>query len=184
MTMPKIFKNHFLLTSVIFAGLFLVIFFLLVIPTIRQINKINKDVFEERKRLENLYASGQLQKKVIGRYNQAKEKAGFLEEIFLREGQELEYITKIENAAAAADVSVKINLGESEAEGNPDLSKLRFSFEGKGGWENLLQWLQKIEATPQYTNISEITAVASAERNSTSTAASLKINAETYWLKL
>ena len=183
MTTPKALKNHFLMATIVFSCLFLLMIIFFIIPALRQIKQINDEIFQERKRLENLYARGQLQKKVIGRYNQAKEKSQFLEEIFLTEGQELQYISTLEQAAAQTGIQLKITVGTADPVAIDNVSQLSFIFEVEGQWPNLLGWLQKVEELPYYTNFSDATAMSQFAQNSTSTITALKLNAETYWLR-
>lgn len=183
MLLPRILKNHFLVSAVIFCVLLLLILILLVIPTVREIRRINNEVFSERRRLENLYSRGQLQKRVLGRYNEAKEKSEFLDEIFLTENQELQYIKAVEAQADRTGVRLKIAVGAADSTALANISKLLFTFEARGDWPALLTWLQKVEELPYYTNFSDATVVSQVEKDSTRAVTILKLNAETYWLK-
>ena len=180
MKIPRFIKNHFLVTSISFGAALLLILFFIIFPSLKEINKINNEVFQERSRLETLYAKGQLQKKVLSKYNEIKDDALFLDEIVLKENQELQYITTLENLAETTEVNLDITIAPAKENFSPKLSALSFSFVVTGNWQNLLRWLDELEKLPYYTHISEVNVVGQSNNENNT---SLKIKAKTFWLK-
>lgn len=176
-------KNHLLVSSGIFLFLLFLVVLFLVIPALAEIRLINRQVYEERVRLEKLYVRGQLQKKVRETFNGVKDDLKFLDNILLKENQELNYITALEQAARATDVNLKISIGASKRVPDQPFSTLRLNFEVAGAWTNIMRWLDQIETLPYYTNIREMAvAVRDNKEPAGSRAATVMIGADTYWL--
>ena len=156
---------------------------LIIIPAIKEIRIINQQVYEERLRLEKLYAKGQLKNKVQKNYNNIKDDIAFLDDIIMKEGQELEYITAIEDIANRAGVDIDISIGEIKRTPQQKFSELEFTLTLTGKWENILLWIDQVEAMPVYTNIKEMTIAAreSADaKEARQATATIRVN--TFWL--
>lgn len=180
MKLPSSLKNHFLLTTLIFIILMLIIIFFVIRPSWREIVSIDAKVIEQRIQLETLYTRGQLQKKVTEKYNEIKNEAAFLDEILLKENQELQYITSLESIADSLGLNLQITIGENQKLPVDGLSALPFSFVVSGNWRNIVSWLDKVESLPYYTNIAEITITSRPEDPERT---SLGITATTFWQK-
>lgn len=175
--------NRFLTSTIIFLVLLSAVITLVAWPALDEIGIIRSQVYDERVRLEKLYVRGQLQKKVRENYARIKDDVKFLDEIFLREHQELTYITALEQAGAAANIELKINIGETKRTPQQLLSTLGFSFEIKGAWPNIMRWLDAVEQIPYYTDIKEMAvAVHDEQPNGQPRTATVNISADTYWL--
>ena len=178
-------KNRMLVSAGLFCLALLAIVLLLIIPSLREIELINRQVYDERVRLEKLYVRGQLQKKVRENYAKIRDNVKFLDEIFLHEHQELQYIGALEQAAASDGVTLKIDIGEAKRTPQQLLSTLKFNFEIKGDWPAIMRWLDTVENIPYYTDIKEVAiAVRAGDKNQPAPerAATVNIAAETYWL--
>lgn len=156
MTLPNYLKSHFLVVTIIFALLLLGVIFLIILPSAREISSIRKQVLEERVRLEKLYVRGQLQKKVRENYNSIIESADWLDNILLKENQELQYITALESIAEKNGIKLKINVGESVKIDALPFSALNLSLDLTGRWPKIVLFLNDLENLPYYTNIKEI----------------------------
>lgn len=178
-------KNRFLVSTLVFGLALAAVAALVVWPALREISLIRAQVYDERVRLEKLYVRGQLQKKVRDNFNRIKDDTKFLDEIWLREREELPYITALEQAAAEQAVALKIDIGEAKRVPQQLFSTLVFNFEITGEWTALLGWLDAVEAMPYYTNLKEIAvAVHDGDKSEPAKArvATVNISADTYWL--
>lgn len=183
MTIPPYLKSHFLIASVIFSALLAGLIFIIILPSVAEIRRIRQQVYEERVRLEKLYVSGQLQKKVRENYNRVKESSAWLDNILLKENQELQYITALENAAENAGVGLKITVGEQSRLPGQPLSLLNFSFNLAGSWPKIVSWLAALENMPYYTNVLEVVAARREQSGEESPPpATAIIAAQTFWL--
>lgn len=184
MTIPPYLKSHFLIASAVFALLLTGLVFFIILPSVAEIRQIRQLVYEERVRLEKLFVRGQLQKKVRGNYNRVRERAGWLDNILLKENQELQYITALESAAERTGVKLKITVGEQARLPGQALSILNFTFNAESAWPNIVAFLSALENMPYYTNVLEVVAarqqtVGQEQSASPVTAA---ITAQTFWL--
>lgn len=175
-------KSRSFVSTIIFGLLVLIIVVLVAYPALREIRLINRQVYEERVRLEKLYLKGQLQKKVRENYARIEGDIGFLDEIMLKENNELPYITAVEQAASAAEVELKINVGERKRTPNEPLSILAFNLEAKGGWENVTRFLGNLEKIPFYSNIQESTFSVRQEKDNPARVVSASLAIDTFWI--
>ena len=168
-----------MVSTIAFTLMLVAIVVLLIIPSFKKIRSINEQVLEERKRLELLYTRGQVQKT----YGNVKEDAEFLNNILLKENQELQYITAIEELASLAGIEITMNIGDAKRIPEQRISELEFSFLISGTWEQILGWIEMVETLPHYTNINEMNvAIHSKENNPYDRTATVSIGATTYWL--
>ncbi|MDP1709818.1 MAG: hypothetical protein Q8L21_02940 [Candidatus Komeilibacteria bacterium] len=182
MNLQFILKNKFLLSTTAFGTLLLAVLVLVALPAFSEIRLINTQVYEERVRLEKLYLRGQLQKKVRANYAKIKDEIPFLDDIILKENQELQYITALEQAASEANIDLKINIGASKRLPNQLFSTLSLNFELNGSWTNILRWLARLEAIPYYTDIKEIAVAVHEQKENGPAMATCTIAADTFWL--
>lgn len=183
MTLPSYLKSHFLIASAVFTLLLAGLVFLVILPSVGEIRRIRKQIYEERVRLEKLYVRGQLQKKVRENYNRIKESSAWLDNILLKENQELQYITALESAADKAGVGLKITVGEQARLSDFPLSALGFTFNLEGAWPRIVAFLSALENMPYYTNVSEMTAVRrQTEGDEQAAVVAATITVQTFWL--
>jgi len=181
--MIKLLKNKFTISVIAFLLLLIALVVLIIIPAIKEIKIINAQVYEERLRLEKLYAKGQLKNKVQKNYNSIKDDIVILDNTIMKQGQELEYITAIENIANKAGVDINISIGETKRTPQQRFSELEFTLTLTGKWENILSWIDKVEAMSVYTNIKEATiAVRKNEDSKEARQATATIRVNTFWL--
>ncbi len=176
-------KNRLLISSALFIFLLALVVVFLVAPALAEIRLINRQVYEERVRLEKLYVRGQLQKKVRDTFNNVKDELKFLDSILLKENQELQYITALERSAALSGVALEISIGAAKRVPDQTFSTLRLNFEVSGEWTGIMNWLDRVEALPYYTNIRDLAvAVREGKEDSGNRAATVTVGADTYWL--
>jgi len=175
-------ENRFLVSTISFGLLLIALIVLIIIPSLTEIRIINKQVLEERVRLEKLYTKGQLQKNVKIDYEKVKDDLPFLDEVILKESQELQYITAIEHISTEENLEMEISIGESKRAAEQKFSTLEFSFIIKGEWPSIIRWIEKVEELHLYTNIKEVSiAVRENENENEPRQATLTMSADTFW---
>ena len=184
MTIPPYLKSHFLVAAIIFGLLLAAVTVLIILPSFREIRLIRQQVLDERVRLEKLYLKGQLQRKVRENYERIQPRTAWLDNILLKENQELQYITALENLAERVGLRLKITVGESERLPSAPLSRLQFVLALEGRWPQIVRFLANVEDLPYYTHVLEITAAKQAtigeETAGSQTAATVTL--ATFWL--
>lgn len=179
--MKGILKNRFIISATSFILVFAALFVLVIIPSFKEIRLISAQVYEERLRLEKLYTQGQLKREAQKNYNLVKEKIEAIDGIMLTEGQELEYITLMENKAEKMNLGINMSIGENKRFPEQRFSELDFTFTLTGQWENILKWINEIEVLPFYTNIKSFSTGVHKDEGAERTATAA-IEATTYWL--
>lgn len=179
--MTALLKNRFMISTIAFGLLFISLVVLIIIPSYREIRVINEQVLEERLRLEKLYTQGQLQKVAQQNYEQIKNKVGFLDALMLPEREELAYITAVESVAQAAGVRLALAIGDAKRVPDQRFSELSFTLTAEGDWEALVRFVERLEALPYYTNISEMATSVRAGESGGPRHATMTIGATTYW---
>jgi len=180
--MKSFLKNRFVISTTAFVLLMAALVVLIIYPAIREIQTINHQVMDERERLERLYVRGQLLKNVRNDFQSIQKDVGFLDEILLKENQELQYIAALERLADEFEVELKITVGDATVRPQQPYSELEFTFQITGYWPDMLAWVERVEALPYYTNVNAITITARQDEQATQQLATLAISAETYWL--
>ncbi|OGL87879.1 hypothetical protein A3I42_03545 [Candidatus Uhrbacteria bacterium RIFCSPLOWO2_02_FULL_49_11] len=144
---------------------------LIIIPAIRDIRNLNARIHTQRQALEMLYQRGQNIRTSSAEYENVKKDIPLITSSFLTLGNELEFITALEAAAAEIGVQQTINLDTAQnapAEGAPPESVSRrvlLRLDLEGTFAQLIPYLQELEAMRPYINILTIY-VANASRSS------------------
>ncbi len=180
--MRTLLKNRFMISTIAFALLLVALVVLVIVPSFSEIRLINEQVIEERRRLEELYTRGQVQKTVQENYNAVKDDAAFLNGILLKENQELQYLEAVEALADGAGIRLDVAVGPQKRVPEQRYSELSFTFTASGDWEAFLRFLDRLESLPYYTNVGEVTvAVRTDEQNRQARSANVTVSATTYW---
>lgn len=193
-----------LIITVFCALLAAIIGVLVIIPAVRDIRNLNERIHTQRKALEMLYQRGQNIRTSSSEYENVKKDIPLLSSSFLTLGNELDFITALEAAAAEVGVQQTINLDTAqyvpieelppESLSGPLARKVPLRLDIVGTYAQFISYLQEIEEMQPYVNILTIY-LANASRNAfvsapttndgtTSSAPLIKISltAATYWL--
>ena len=180
--MKSFLKNRFIISTIAFLLLMAALIVLIIYPAMREILTINHQVMDERERLERLYVRGQLLKNVRSDLLKIQNNVGFLDEIMLKENQELQYIAALEQLADELALELEITVGDTTVRPQQPYSELAFTFQLTGYWPDMLAWMQRVEALPYYTNVNGITITARRDEQSENQLATVALSVETYWL--
>jgi Tfp pilus assembly protein PilO len=184
MTKSKIKIYLFIAGLIIFV---VIIFVLIIIPTINKIKKINTKIYNQRLDIETRYllSHGPERNINIAKIKDDEEK---LSSLFIKNGSELEFITSIENAAQANNLTQQIRLQPANAKITETIESVPMSVSLKGNFWDILKYIQSLEKLDYYININSINLNNPATKKeiaAPNTAMSVPLNAEisalTYW---
>src|SRR3989338_6353413 len=128
-------------------------------PTITDIRQISQSVYLERVDLEKKYLRGQLLRKTIEDFEKIKPQQEKLAAAFIKEGEELEFITALERVAAANGLSqvIKLQPTQDKTLEKKFYSPLPLTLNATGSFLNTLKYLSDLQNLKYYFNVSAIT---------------------------
>jgi Tfp pilus assembly protein PilO len=162
------------------AGLFIISFalilFLVIIPSVSEIERIKKEIYDQKIDLEIKYKKGQDLRKVTEKLNLIKEKIFLLDQVFIKKDDNLRFITGLEDIAEKNNINQKINMDK------PDFSSKKYqeaslSILAQGNLSDQLNYLGELENLSNYINIHNIVL------SSTGGSTSMNISSKVYWLE-
>lgn len=132
--------------------------FLLFLPTLRDVRGINDDIIDAQAELEAQYANRKNLLQVSDEVERIRKTTDDLRSQFIDPGQELVFITRIEEAAATNTVETSIRLfgAEKAKKGQPKLNDT-FDISLVGGYPDVLTTLRTIEKLPNIVVIESLT---------------------------
>ena len=132
--------------------------YFIILPTIQDIQKINDALQRERIDLEKKYLRGQLLNKTIDDFDRVKDKKGLLSTAFIVEGEELAFITQLEQIAEQNQVtqSLKLATEERRQPSNRTYSVLPLTIELTAPFTQTVNYLHDVETLPFYVNTESI----------------------------
>lgn len=142
----------------------LVVYFI-ILPTIQDIKKISDGVYNERMDLEKKYLRGQLLKKTIENFEKVKPEKDRLSSIFIKEGEELKFITKLEEIAAFHNLKQDLGL-QAVKDGGSGFHSVPSGVSVQGEFINILKYLKDLQQLNYYFNIFSITINSAGEEDS------------------
>lgn len=140
---------------IVLIGTSLISYFI-ILPTVNDIKAIKEAVYLERVDLEVKYLKGQLLNKALDDFEKTKTEKDKLTSVFIIKGEELEFITSLEQIAENYNIAQELKLGQGESMGNKQYSTSRLSVNAQGPFNDLLKYLDEIRHLNYYYNIDEI----------------------------
>jgi len=141
-------------------GLLLVLIsgiYLIVLPSLEEINRIKDDIYQERLDLEQKYQRSQSLKKLSTNLKSIEGKIENIDQVFISQNRELEFITALEQTAEKNQIAQKILLGKAQtAVGDKFYKKIPLQIQAQGNFVDLIQYLQGLETLNYYINIKSI----------------------------
>ena len=128
----------------------------IILPTIKDIKAINNQVLTEKIDLEKKYLRGQLLKKTIENFERIKPQEEKLEKIYIEPGQELGFVTTLENIASRHQLAQDISLTDAKSGATATYEPLALRITTNGPLLASLGYLRDLERLPVYFNIHEI----------------------------
>ncbi len=153
----SILKKMAMLTSGVVVIMSVMTYFI-ILPTIQDIQGINDSIQRERIDLEKKYLRGQLLNKTIDDFDRVKDRKGLLMTAFIIEGEELAFITQLEQIAEQNQVtqSLKLATEERRQPSNRTYSVLPLTIELTAPFTQTVNYLHDVETLPFYINTGSI----------------------------
>jgi len=133
-----------------------IIFYLIILPTVSEIRKISKAIYDERVDLEKKYLRGQLLKKTMEDFEMIKPKKNQLASVFLTLGQELNFITTLEKIAGENRLTPNIQLNINEIKEKDDIKEIPIILTVQGNFIQTMDYLSSLERLNYYINLSSL----------------------------
>lgn len=162
--------------------------YFVVMPTISDIKKMGEEIENQRIDLEQKYIKGQSLRKLTENLKKIEPQLVVLDQIFISQNHELEFITALEELANQNNISQKINLQELPKDGNKAYQKTPLQISAKGNFINLMNYLIDLEALNYYININSINLSsaytapsAASDEQTVFSNINIALSADTYW---
>lgn len=152
----------------------------IILPTLKDIQKINDDVLAERIDLEKKYLRGQLLKTTIKNFEKIKPQEDKLDQIYIGQNEELRFITALEDIASRYGLEQDIQLAGEIRSDTASYGPLTLEIVTEGDYLNVLQYLRDIERLTFYFNISKITVNTTGKQKIYSSSIALTIKGQVF----
>jgi len=133
--------------------LIIVLLFTIIMPTIRQIQKMNSDTETLLSYLETKYENAKNLRASIKKAQEIKEEVIGFEKYLFQKGDELRLITSLENIASQNDLAQKI---ESSNLDNITGQYADMTIVLTGGYDKILKYLSDLEKNEYFININKL----------------------------
>lgn len=130
---------------IIVSALTVAVVMLVIIPTIHDIKKISQAVYEERVDLERKYRRGQLLRETIKEFEKFQPQQGKLMDTFIVRGQELAFITTLEQIARQNNVTQDIQISFPEADNEKTFSEAPLTLSAQGSFSQIVEYMNNLE---------------------------------------
>ena len=164
-------KKKIITALSVFVVFIALIIYFIILPTINDIKKISDAVYAERVELEIKYLRGQLLKKTIEDFEKIRPKKEKLSSVFIREGNELEFITALEKIASFYNLNqdLKLQSARDDKDKKNYYYAMPLTVNIQGEFTKTLEYLKSLEQLNYYFNISSLDVTASEQKNLVST---------------
>lgn len=147
--------------KLIYFTLAILFFFLLVgsfiiIPQYRSIKKMNQSIFELRSTLETKYEKTRRLHKSQLKLVEARQTASDLQSLFIKSGEEINFISSLENLADKFSLEQKLSLSPIYKETGTELNKMNLQITAKGEFKNLMAYFSELDRHAYLISVSEI----------------------------
>lgn len=127
-----------------------IIIYLVILPTLFDIKKINETIYNERIGLEKKYIRGQLLKKTVEDFDKIKGQINYLSNSFLVIDKELEFITNLEKIASANSIEQTIALDINRIKKRENYKEIPITLEIQGNFIQTMSYLNDLEKLSYY----------------------------------
>ncbi len=143
---------------IIWVILILVVLFVFFLPNLKKMKTISENVKESEKKLEAMQKSGQSKEEAEVNYRLIKENISKIDGIIPKRGEELPFITALEEIASKNHLEQKMNIFISK-DNKPvtgEIITLPFQLTLDGNFYNFFNYLNDLELSEYYLNIQKI----------------------------
>ncbi|HOX60538.1 MAG TPA: hypothetical protein PLV72_00845 [Candidatus Magasanikbacteria bacterium] len=156
-------KQKIIMTTGIIATILFLIVFFIILPSIKKITEIRKDLGFVENHLEEKYQKTQKLHRSINELKNIKQTTMPLHDTVIKTGDELNIITKLEGLAAIYNINQKLDITfiqNTQSGSSPNHKTLpqayRISFLNKATFTDHLRYLSALEILPLYIMIDNI----------------------------
>lgn len=125
-------------------------------PIFSEVNFLSEKIKSEQEKLESLYQEGKTLAQAKKEIQEIIDKKQMLEGIFLKEGQELEFITDLERIAQQFNISQDVRLGSKESF-KDQYKTMPITLSLQGNFNDLLEYFYQLEKFNFYFNAKSLT---------------------------
>lgn len=162
--------------AAVIAATILILAFI-VLPAVKNIKKMKADIEFQRLDLEKKYVKSQRLKKMALSLGKIENEVNRLDNIFISEHRQLEFITILENVAQENGLDQEINLNMDTGE-KKEFNTANLNMRVVGNYGGLVKYLKDLEDLEYYINITDLEMSAVPNEDGQY---DLMIKALTYW---
>lgn len=170
-------KNKIILLNIVIAVIIVFVLYFIIIPNVEIIKKIQFDIQSQLIELENKYKKSQSLRQVSDNLKQIEPQISLLDQVYIKQDQELLFITALEDLATKNHITQKLNLGNVKVNTTPQKSILQINTQGN--FVDQIGYLRGLESLNYYINIKTIEIYKNSTDNQESTSMTLVV--DTYW---
>ena len=157
--------------------IFVAVILLLALPNYSNLQLIYSNLTVEAQDLESKYIAGEGLEKSSDDYNTISAELPSYESLFIKQGEELLLVTKLEELADEYNLTQKLDLGLTKTEINENVIQVPFNFIIEGTFDNFLSYLDILYQMPYYLTIQNIDL-----KQTDNNKLEIRILGYTYWL--
>lgn len=136
------------LTLIVSIGLFIIIGW----SSIKEIKNLSLQIEEQRSQLEELYLRGKNIKQTLQQYHEIKPTINTIDNIYIKRGEELKFITTLENIANTQGINQEPKLVYQPNNSNT----LQLELNTTANLNRIIKYLMGLESLDYYINIDTI----------------------------
>jgi len=127
------------------------------VPTVLSINHLKKNIAEESLNIEKVYATRRLTQSTENVLADIHRRLALMNAFDVVEGQELTFISALENAAADSRIKQSLQLETAnQKELTPWKKEIPLKITAEGDYRDMIVYLHKIESLPFYLIVSDL----------------------------
>lgn len=164
-------KKQIVALTITIAVISVLIALVIIVPSVRQILALEKDITDTQTFFEQQYERSQKMRRSVHNLDSISESSEKYKNAFINEGEELPIITELEKLASKNNIDQNLRVqfvNPKDVKGVPSEetkllpTQLRnkayytFSFSSTGKFDNLMEYMKKMEQLPYYFSIDSI----------------------------
>lgn len=166
-----------ILFLIFFLITFIVVPVLVIWPSVQNIRTTAQSIYSEYEQLEAKHRRGHEMKYVAADYNKLLPESETLKVIAISQGDELRFITNIEQLAKDSSVEQTLQLKVDGVKKVGTYQQLPFEINVTGTYQNTLKYIAALESQPAITQVSEIRMSGSQNKNTTNETVHTRVSA-------
>ena len=154
--MTKLAANNNTILTLILGFACLAIIFFVIVPSLQDILKLSNEIQTQREALEDMYQRGQNLKKTHEQFDQIQTETSKIKDLLLKKGEELNFITSLEEVASQNNVIQNIQLDTNNINHQNGYATMPAKLNLSGRYQDILGYLIDLEKLNYYLNITHI----------------------------